>query len=96
MRIIAPLLALTLLPACTTTSMGEPPLAGGGTCSAEDLQSAVGKRATAALGAELLAQSGARTLRWGPPRSAMTMDYREDRLNVSYDDDMVIERVNCG
>ncbi|MCW2381564.1 MULTISPECIES: I78 family peptidase inhibitor [unclassified Sphingobium] len=98
MRMIAPLLALAPLTACATatTSVGEPPMAGNGACSAEGLQSAIGQRATATLGADLLAKSGARTLRWGPPRSAMTMDYREDRLNISYDDAMMIERVNCG
>ena len=44
-----------------------------------------------------LAQSiGASTLRWGPPGSAMTMDFREDRLTVSYDEQMVVTRLNCG
>jgi hypothetical protein len=34
-------------------------------------------------------------LRWVPPRTAVTMDYRPDRLTVSYDDAMVITKVSC-
>ncbi|HMO68727.1 MAG TPA: I78 family peptidase inhibitor, partial [Novosphingobium sp.] len=40
--------------------------------------------------------TGARTLRWMPPRTAVTMDYRADRLTVSYDDNRIIERISCG
>jgi hypothetical protein len=98
MRIIAPLIAIAVLPACAATTSGTSPVAnaGAGKCSVEALQSYVGQKVSADIGAELLAKSGARTLRWGPPRTAMTMDYREDRLNIAYDDSMVIERINCG
>lgn len=65
-------------------------------CDAAPVQGLVGEKATAEIGARILAASGARTLRWGPPDSAWTMDYREDRVNVSYDADMVIERITCG
>ncbi|HQS69393.1 MAG: hypothetical protein B7Y36_17675 [Novosphingobium sp. 28-62-57] len=67
-----------------------------GTCNAEPLQSHIGHKASAASGAELLRLAGARTLRWVPPRSAVTMDYRADRLTVSYDDDYTIVRISCG
>ena len=67
-----------------------------GACDAAGVQDRIGQTATAPLGAELLAATGARQLRWGPPRSAMTMDFRPDRLTVSYDDDMKIERISCG
>lgn len=66
------------------------------TCNADAAQSFVGQKATPDLGAAILKASGARTLRWVAPRSAMTMDYREDRVNVTYDDDYKIEKVNCG
>jgi len=91
------LLTLALLPACAATT-GETPVAGGsgGKCSNEGLESFIGQKATGDIGAQLREKSGARTLRWGPPRSAMTMDYREDRLTVAYDDDMVIESARCG
>lgn len=91
---LLPLLALT---ACATTT-AEPPASpsAAGKCSGEALATYVGQKATADIATELLAKSGARTLRWGPPGAAMTMDYREDRLTVSYDDQMVITRLSCG
>lgn len=73
-----------------------PAVAQRGSCTAEPGQSFVGQRATAEAGASLLRLTGANQLRWGPPRSAMTMDFRADRLTVSYDDDMTITRVACG
>lgn len=66
------------------------------TCNAMSAQSHIGSRATAELGAQLLAETGARQLRWIPPRTAVTMDFRPDRLSVSYDDDMAISRISCG
>lgn len=65
-------------------------------CNADAVQSLVGQTATADVGAQLLKGSGARTLRWVPPRTAVTMDFRPDRLTVSYDDALKIERVSCG
>ncbi len=67
-----------------------------GACNADAMQMHVGHKASAASGAELLRLSGAKTLRWVPPRSAVTMDYRADRLTVSYDDDYTIVRISCG
>jgi hypothetical protein len=81
------------LAACATTDDG-PELAG--SCNADPGQSFVGQRATADAGTALLEATGAKQLRWGPPRSAMTMDFRPDRLTVSYDDAMTIDRVACG
>lgn len=66
------------------------------TCKAEAAQSYVGQTATPDLGGAILKAAGARTLRWGPPRSAMTMDYRVDRVNVMYDDAYKITQVTCG
>lgn len=92
---LAPAIAL-LLCACATTA-GEPPVRElPGECNAARVQDRLGQRATAELGGLLLRETGARTLRWVPPRTAVTMDFRADRLTVSYDDDMVIERISCG
>ena len=65
-------------------------------CNADAVQSLVGQTATADVGAQLLKGSGARTLRWVPPRTAVTMDFRPDRLTVAYDDALKIERISCG
>jgi hypothetical protein len=41
------------------------------------------------------ARSGARTLRWIAPDTAVTMDFRQDRLNVYVDSKGRIERFTC-
>lgn len=97
-------LATGALGACTTAAGGDvaaapatpAPGAMGGPCNAEPAQYHVGHDATQAMGEAILKDSGARTLRWGPPRSAWTMDYRSDRVNVRYDDAMKIIDVTCG
>ncbi|MBV7266110.1 I78 family peptidase inhibitor [Erythrobacter ani] len=65
-------------------------------CDAQAVQEHIGREATQAAGEAVLDQSGARTLRWGPPNSAWTMDYREDRVNIRYDDQMKITAITCG
>ena len=97
---LTPCFALSVM-ACATTGATEPEYqereAGGGyLCDASGLQDHIGHKATAKSGAILLELSGARLLRWVPPRTAVTMDYRQDRLTVSYDDDMAIIRISCG
>lgn len=94
--------ALPLLAACATASRppqeDDQPIrpAPMGQCDASAVQDAIGQRATAELGGELLKRTGARTLRWGPPDTAFTMDHRQDRLNVIYDYDYAITSVRCG
>jgi Peptidase inhibitor I78 family len=103
MRILAPLTIL-VLSACTgpareapyTTTPVPEKEAGGFDCNAEAAQYAVGQKTSVELAQELVKKTGARTLRWMPPRTAVTMDYRQDRLNIAYDDDMVITSINCG
>jgi len=76
---------------------GDPPAREpAGECDASAVQDHVGHRASAEAGATLLRLTGARTLRWVPPRTAVTMDFRPDRLTVTYDDNMIIERITCG
>jgi hypothetical protein len=65
-------------------------------CNAEAVQAYVGQQADEVTGAAILKNSGARTLRWGPPNAAWTMDYRQDRVNVEYDETMKIVRISCG
>lgn len=99
MRMIPAASALFALSACATTSQPvetEKPAATDATCRSDALSPFTGQIATAETGAKMLAAAGARALRWVPPRTAVTMDYRPDRLTVSYDDNMVIIRANCG
>jgi hypothetical protein len=65
-------------------------------CNADPAQGFVGQKADAAAGLAIRQATGADELRWGPPRTAMTMDFREGRVTVSYDDAMTITRVACG
>jgi hypothetical protein len=65
-------------------------------CDAGAAQNHVGRDATKSVGEAILRDSGARTLRWGPPGAAWTMDYREDRVNVRYDGQMKIVEITCG
>ena len=91
--------ALTLGACVTATSTDEPdrrPVGADRICNAAAVQSHVGHSATQDMGAAILAQSGAAQLRWGAPGAAWTMDYRQDRVNVRYDNAMKITEVTCG
>lgn len=110
LRAFAPAMAMALA-ACATSAPADSAPAGPApaepqyqereagadhACDASGLQDHIGHTASAKSGAVLLELSGARVLRWVPPRTAVTMDYRQDRLTVSYDDDMKITRISCG
>ena len=68
----------------------------GGECDAQPVQYHIGRDATADTGAAILRESDAKTLRWGPPNSAWTMDYRTGRVNVRYDENRKIVEITCG
>ena len=97
--IVAPAL---LLAACTGTAPVAPPsplpaVHAAGTCSTAGLERFRGAAANVDVAAEMLRQSGARTFRWTGPGLAVTMDYREDRLNVELDPTLSrIVRASCG
>lgn len=90
-----------LLAACSTMAPAEPeiPVRGatpGYTCRSEGLERFAGQQATEEVGAEILRSSGARTLRWVPHGTIVTMEFREDRVTAWLDANNRIERVNCG
>jgi hypothetical protein len=92
--VIAPLAACAQIPPDST-----PPPGDGydtGRCDPRPAATLVGQKATAEAGTGALRLTGARTLRWGPPRTAFTMDYSPMRVNVMYDDAMNITEVTCG
>lgn len=103
MKLLALPLSLALA-GCMTTPADTPPATGttepappaAGKCDAGAAARMVGMKATQELGARIQQMTGARTLRWGPPDTAWTMDYREDRVNVRYDSDMIITEITCG
>jgi len=65
-------------------------------CNAEPGQLFVGQKADGASGLAIRQATGADELRWVPPRTAVTMDFREGRVTVAYDDAMTITAVTCG
>ena len=71
-------------------------VASGGTCNADPAQSHVGKPASDANVQAAFKASGAKTMRSIKPGQAVTMDYREDRVNVYQDASGNIERISCG
>ncbi|GGD44668.1 hypothetical protein GRI62_10475 [Erythrobacter arachoides] len=98
------LTALALLPlalaGCTTTMPdggdGTPVRAGVDTCDSDPAQRYVGQRATQEVGAAVLAATDARELRWLPPGTIVTMEYRYGRVSIAYDEQSIIERISCG
>lgn len=97
MRLMFSSLALLPLAACQiaqsdATAPGPPP----GSCNGAVLGQFTGQPASAELGAKMLKASGARVIRWVPKGSAVTMDYRHDRLTVALDESNRVERASCG
>jgi hypothetical protein len=86
---VAPL----LLTACATTPMNEP---AGGLCRPGSADRFVGQAATAELGGEMLAASGARQLRWVPHGGIITMEFSPNRLTVRLDQANRVESATCG
>jgi hypothetical protein len=110
MKIVLFAASASLLPACTTYASEEEPAPEQlpdieqsvvdkefkGECDAEPAQKFVGEAADQQSGIAILKASGARTLRWGAPDTAWTMDYRTDRVSVRYDRAMKILDISCG
>lgn len=98
MRALLPAFAALLTAGCATTPEAHPtpPAPEARTCNAEAAHGHIGHHAAAGMGAAILRDSGAQSLRWGPPNSAWTMDYRKDRVNVRYDENMKITEITCG
>lgn len=69
----------------------DPPMPPVGACGAPDLQYLVGKTDSV-----LQTMKFAQNTRIIYPGMAVTMDYREDRLNIEIDDEGMIFRVACG
>lgn len=96
-RIAAAAACGAALSACATAEPipvrgGEPT---GSRCSDSNIQQFVGRQATSELGAEMLRVSGASNLRWVPHGTAVTMEYRPDRLTVYLDANNRVERISC-
>ncbi|WP_404339267.1 I78 family peptidase inhibitor [Sphingomonas sp. MMS12-HWE2-04] len=74
----------------------RPPRPPQGACADQRLGSLIGKVRSAGVESRAKRLSGARTLRWITPGSAVTMDFRTDRLNLELDERGRITRARCG
>ncbi|WP_084580864.1 I78 family peptidase inhibitor [Sphingomonas azotifigens] len=65
-------------------------------CDANRVLFLKGKARATVDPSEALRHSGARTLRWIEPGSAVTMDFRVDRLNLHVDKAGIVTDARCG
>ena len=65
-------------------------------CNSKAVERYIGKRFTAVLAEKMRKEAGAGVVRTGPKDGAVTMDYIAARLNVFYNDEMLIAVVSCG
>jgi hypothetical protein len=88
--------AVLMAMAGCATAAEEVPVRGGGSCDASKAQKLIGRARSARLGAEALRLSGATALRWIPPGAMVTMDYRENRINLRLDTRSKVIKADCG
>ncbi|MDT9597715.1 I78 family peptidase inhibitor [Sphingosinicella rhizophila] len=93
-------LAMLATSACASSvAEGHKETAPGGNgrkCHAQEAQPLLGRDASTALGAEAMRLSQAERLRWIPEGAAVTMDYRETRLNIQLDRQNKVVKIYCG
>ena len=97
MRLLIASLALLPLTGCTiaqsdATAAGPPP----GACHSDALGQFTGQPASEELGVRILKASGARTIRWVPKGSVVTMEFSAERVTVLLDGSNRVERASCG
>lgn len=103
MKAIFVMLGLAMLGACATAEVPAEPAepiermpGEDSPCDAAPAQRYIGQQASQATGQAILEKTGSHVFQWVPPDSAVTMDYRPDRVRVSYDREMTITTVRCG
>jgi hypothetical protein len=85
------------LSACATAqpvpagSAGDP----AHTCNNSNIQQFVGKARSSELERQMRLVSHAAVVRWVPRGTAVTMEFRADRLTVFLDENNRVERISC-
>lgn len=99
MRNIA-IIAAALLTACAAPEApAQTPIHGdtpGHKCRTDGTDRFIGKTRSNSIGAAIKRVSNAAVLRWAPPFTMLTMDFRADRVNVYLDKDRKVTKINCG
>ena len=90
--------ALAALTGCATVDAQPAQRLVGAThpCKADEISDLTGRKATTALGSAIRQRTAASIFQWVPPDTAVTMDFRPDRVRVSYDRDMIVTAIRCG
>lgn len=89
-RVLIPLTAIAVA-GCTHVDPVAP-----GKCDGDLVQRFVGRDFAAPLHEEMRKASGSQSVRVIRPGDAVTMDYREDRLNIGLDARGKVESARCG
>lgn len=90
------LLSPVMLAACAAQ---QPPVHGvtpGHKCDATGSNSFIGRTRSESTGAAIKKATKAAVLRWSPPGTMLTMDYREDRVTIWVDEAAKITKIRCG
>jgi hypothetical protein len=64
-------------------------------CDSTNIQQFVGQQRSAELERRMLQVSGASLVRWAPFGTAVTMEFRFDRLTAFLDENNRIDRISC-
>jgi hypothetical protein len=93
-------MAATLASACATAQPQEQPIpvrgeTPGRTCDRSSIQAFVGQQRSPQVESQLLQSSRAATVRWVPKGTAVTMEYRSDRVTAFLDATERIESISC-
>jgi hypothetical protein len=92
--------APALLGACASASpVGTTPVHGvtpSHKCEANGTDRFIGQIGSSAMGTAIKRATRAAVLRWSPPNTMLTMDYREDRVTVWVDENKKITKIRCG
>lgn len=91
-------IAAALLAACSTAP-ADPPVHGvtpGHQCTTEGAAQFIGRTVNSETGSAIMSATHAAVLRWAPPGTMLTMDYRQDRVTVHLDARMTVTDIKCG
>jgi len=96
---IASMAAMTMLAGCAAQGVTHPDPAAAppaaDACGASKVSRFIGMQKSDEVLAKIKSASGAQTLRVVGPNDAMTMDFREDRLTVTTDENGRIKTLRC-
>ncbi|KAF1715287.1 hypothetical protein CSC74_14460 [Pseudoxanthomonas yeongjuensis] len=94
--VLFPMLAACASTASLLPAEAGPTVKGDGRCDAAPVAWAVGQKADEQVMKKVWQQSGAGLIRPMAPGQVVTMDFRQDRINVHLDADNTITHLDCG